>query len=380
MGCAFYVFHENNIKGVLTNGKVIQVSKECYDNLQYGNCCQSVTIQINKNGTEKIIRVSELFYNFDDAVKGNREDAPGEFVEENLKWGMRDGSRHSITAYEINEIQVEPGVGFDPIVFTVKYSITPARYATGFKAYHQYLPDRDGPVPAITGLTQRIILLYIDKRWIPYSDNAGLYFSCFDEIPTPNLNETEYQDESGWLFETEHYTYRYERIYDQEENDSGPKQYTFTLKRKDKTKGGEIIIWEIRSHCVYFLATYGDDLYFSLEDDREWEWFEAGFIRISDITGEVVRENASYICAVDDGLIYCGKNIRTKDDTNTVLQIFSMKDKKFIGVWKDVIVYYIDCYFHFTVEDGILIWDDYTNIHHFDYKTGIDIIKKYGDN
>lgn len=200
MGCAFYVFHENNIKGVLTNGKVIQVSKECYDNLQYGNCCQSVTIQINKNGTEKIIRVSELFYNFDDAVKGNREDAPGEFVEENLKWGMRDGSRHSITAYEINEIQVEPGVGFDPIVFTVKYSITPARYATGFKAYHQYLPDRDGPVPAITGLTQRIILLYIDKRWIPYSDNAGLYFSCFDEIPTPNLNEAEYQDESaGYL-------------------------------------------------------------------------------------------------------------------------------------------------------------------------------------
>ena len=158
------------------------------------------------------------------------------------------------------------------------------------------------------------------------------------------------------------------------QDETNPPQFTTTITRRDKTNGNEKVIWQEQNFTAYFIVQYQDDIYFGLYDYRNFTPFEAGFMYITDGSDKMIVEDAANICAKSDELIFCGKNF--SDRSGTALQIYSMKEKIFIGVWDDVIVSDYDDDYEFELENGILIWGTYDGWNHFDYKTGVNTITK----
>jgi len=181
--------------------------------------------------------------------------------------------------------------------------------------------------------------------------------------------ESKYQDHTGTIYETEKYIYTYEKKYASVQDEANPPQFTTTITRRDKTNGNEKVVWQEQNFTAYFLTQYGEDIYFGLGDYREFTPFEGGFMHITDNTNKMITEDAANICTVTDELIFCGNN-------DWVLKIYSLKEKRFIGVWNDVIVSNYDNDYEFEYENGILIWASEDGWNHFDYKTGVNTITK----
>ncbi len=364
-GCVF-IRNKDQGYGVLTDGREIPASSE-YESEVGVYRCQSVTVQVYSNGKEEIIGTSEQYKTYNIASWDNREEAPQKFVQYILESYMNTGWHCAISDYKINDIQVESGLESGSIIFTVNYTITPAPYAISFKTY-QYTSGK-ADQESLT-ITQRITLVEYYKGWYSYTRDTDLIYPYLKE----SQDYGEYEDRTVLLYETDRFTYTFIRTYAEEQDPNDLPQFIGTLERYDKTNGSVYVVWRTQTVTMGFLAQYGDDIYFYEYDCGNFTWFDCGFICISEKNGEVIETKEYLRCAVTDEYICCGNY---NDDSQLILYVYSMKEKKFVHIWEDAILSCDDTEYTCQCIDGILMWYDFDyeeKWHHFNIETGVDIM------